>query len=353
MVKMANLLKQIFSSTEPTIEGVLRFDSAKSKNEFLNTGLKKVEQGKSSTITGLEKLDIYSCTETGKHLFDSYTNILDPVIFPSDCFPFHLSTDFGDYNYVLRRENHDQTLIVRDADKVVSHVEITYKQGSDKVNFSWRCDFSNAPDTETLWKELNATYHLAKVFCRETVSEQDKNLLDRLYDEQSFWHRTWLLEDMLGAKFNVKSGTAADRMNTDLLYLLLVQKVPLRSNIGNFTVRIPYKSIESPIDENFAPGKEFAMRFDKERKGTLFGYSYAVTTHEYIFKANVDAVEKDDNEEVYILKCSGTDLEPVYKVEVYEDKNDQQFDMTEKFRDLQSAHSFGDEVKRFYGGKND
>ena len=77
---------------------------------------------------------------------------------------------------------------------------------------------------------------------------------------------------MLGAKFNVKSGTAADRMNTDLLYLLLVQKVPLRSNMGNFTVRIPYKSIESPIDENFSPGKEFAMRFDKERKGTLFGY---------------------------------------------------------------------------------
>ena len=56
MVRMANLLKHIFSTTEPTIEGVLRFDSAESKKEFLNTGLKKIEQGKSSTITGLEKL---------------------------------------------------------------------------------------------------------------------------------------------------------------------------------------------------------------------------------------------------------------------------------------------------------
>ena len=145
---MANLLKQIFSTTEPTIEGVLRFDSAESKKEFLNTGLKKIEQGKPSTITGLEKLDIYSCTETGKHLFDSYTNILDPVIFPSDCFPFHLSTDFGDYNYLLRRENHDHTVIVRDADKVVSHVEIKHQEGSNKVNFGWRCNFSNAPDMD-------------------------------------------------------------------------------------------------------------------------------------------------------------------------------------------------------------
>ena len=71
----------------------MRFDSAESKKEFLNTGLKKIEQGKASTITGLEKLDIYSCTESGKHLLDSYSNILDPVIFPSDCFSFHLSTD--------------------------------------------------------------------------------------------------------------------------------------------------------------------------------------------------------------------------------------------------------------------
>lgn len=45
-------------------------------------------------------------------------------------------------------------------------------------------------------------------------------------------------------------------------------------------------------------------------------------------------------------------MEPVYKVEVYEDKDDRQFDMTEKFRELQSAHSFGEEVKQFYGEKN-
>ena len=36
----------------------------------------------------------------------------------------------------------------------------------------------------------------------------------------------------------------------------------------------------------------------------------------------------------------------------YEDKDDRQFDMTEKFRELQSAHSFGEEVKQFYGEKN-
>lgn len=69
-------------------------------------------------------------------------------------------------------------------------------------------------------------------------------------------------------------------------------------------------------------------------------------------KAIVDTVEKDEEKGAYILKCSGTDLDPIYKVEVYEEEEDREFDMTAKFKELQAARSFDEEVSQFYVEKD-
>lgn len=353
---MSNLLGQVFSVNEPMIKGIFHFDSVEARQDFVEKGFEKIKKGESFNVKGLQRVDVVSDTEAGRHPIQSNDNILNPVVFPPDCVPILLKTDIDTepFLYILKKEKVGDTVVVHDVEQSVVHVTITYKDGSDKISFSWKFDLQKATNVETVWKEWNATYHLAMLMCGQTSNEIGIKKLDEMHIEEQFWKRALRLENEMATKFELKSVSLADRMSVDLLYLLIVKKVPLRTDVSSFTVKIPFERVDGRIKDDLGKNKQFAMRFDKERKGKLFGAIYAINTHEYIFNALVEAIDKDDKENVYIIKCKGMDVEPAYKVEVMEtDDVDNNFDLNERFKKYHTAKTFDEEVRVFYSDITD
>lgn len=193
------------------------------------------------------------------------------------------------------------------------------------------------------WPIVYAVGHTGhKLICCGGNSKVNIIQLQKIYLEQLFWLRVLRLEERLGVDFKPKTISAADRMNVDLLYLLLVKGVPIRTNLSDFTVTMPCEAMNQGIEDDLAPNKQFALRLDKTREGELFGCSYSVNTREYIFNAVVDTIEYNEMSQIYVIKCRGSEVEPAYRVEVEENplEDEQSFDMNERFEKLRTAKCF-------------
>lgn len=315
---MSNLLNEIFSQDEPEYKGTLTFEDAAARAEFLKALDRSNEEEQPIEIKGIKNLANYIETKHGKHLYDSHAGeIIQFYVFPSfEARPFEVDTDYGKYTFdfkQIKKNNND--IVTKNDENAIVHIQIITNQSEPEISFMYKLNPMGADSVETIVKSYNALRKLIERFMKVDIDDEVGRAFTSLSQLEAYWTRVRQVEKALGINFDPSRITDSnkDEGDIELIYLLIIKRLPIRYTIKGFTVKMKYS--DSFDKESFGVGRQIAPPgVNGKISFSVYGEAFTIYTKTYFFNSVIDAIEDDINKKEYTVMCIGTETKPLYAV---------------------------------------
>ena len=313
---MGNILRDIFSSDEPQYGGTLKFVNSEAYNDFIKALNTSNDEEKGVEISGIDSMEIFIETNAGKQILNDFGEIIQLFIAPStEPAPYEVSTDFGRYTFDFEKLVKKDEIVVKNNTDAIVHIRIVLKLKEGKVNLTYKTNPNRAETIENIIHSYNAARYLIKSFLKPATSNSEVNKVINFFRKyESFWKRVHEIEKLLDIHFLPKniSDTLEDRMDIEQLYLLLIKKMPIRENLRDISLSIKHK--EFSFEKGLKEGDKYGITLNEAYEYKVYGEKLSIFFATFIFNAIIDSIDDNQENREYIIKCVGTDSEPIYKV---------------------------------------
>jgi hypothetical protein len=189
------------------------------------------------------------------------------------------------------------------------------KSKEDKVDFTYKTNPHLADTIKNIIYSYNASRHLLNgLFKPNTSNDEVDKTIASFRELESYWIRVHELEKFLNIHFHPRNinDELEDQRNIEELYLLLVKKMPIRENLNDLTITIKHNDLF--IEKDLKKKDKYGMTFNETYEYKIYGEEFSIFFAAYIFNAIVDCIDDNQEKQEYVIKCVGTDSEPLYKV---------------------------------------
>lgn len=343
---MGNTLKDIFSVDDPKFEVNLKFKSKESFESFQEALKRVYDEGESVCFDGVSSVTFVAASKTGKYPINEDNDITNLFISPYlEPVPFTINTDYGEYTFGFTRKKNNKEIIISNSITDIVHLTIRYKLSENIANLSYKTNPQIADNVETIIKSYNATWHLfTKLFIEKTHSKVT-NIINSFRLMESYWKRVREIERDLNISFcpkNIK-GELNDRQCIEELYILLIRKMPLRENLKDITIT------SNHLPDEVKKGGNYVITNITDHEYNVYGCTIPVYTVDCIFNSIVEDIKQSEDKTEYIVKCTGTDTEPIYKSSLgFKTKEEAELvlqDISKNFETLSAAKTINEIIK--------
>lgn len=313
---MGNILKDIFSSEEPQYGGTIKFVNSEAYHDFLKALSTVNDEEKGVEISGVDSMETFIETNAGKQILNDFGEIIQLFIaLSTEQAPYEVSTDFGRYTFDFERLVKKDEIVLKNNTDAIVHIRVVLKLKEGKVNITYKTNPHIAETIESIIYSYNATRYLIKSFLKPATSNNEVNKAIGFFREyESFWKRVHELEKLLNIHFLPKNinDSLEDRRDIEQLYLLLIKKMPIRENLRDISLSIKHN--EFSFEKGLKEGDKFGITLNEAYEYEVYGEKLSIFFATFIFNAIVDRIDDNQEKREYVIKCVGTDSEPIYKV---------------------------------------
>lgn len=321
---MANKLRNIFSSDMPEFIGTVKFPDAAKKNEFENIIKGVIERGESAkfddgTVSGMT---LYMKTKSGKRLLDEHDNISYLVVGPSqEPAPITVVTDYGNYTFMFNRIRLKDKVILENKKDDIVHIVFELSSNIEFPQFNARITYDFHLDKAKSILNIVETCNAVKKFLikylnsEKNTNDDVRNTLLFLEHTELMFLRLYEIEKLYNATFQpskIKSQIQSTYNNLNLLYLLLVKRLPIKQNLDDFSFTLN-KASATPEFDNLKKGGKGAISFVSQETFNVYGKVFKVSVANFIFNSIIDNITENEAGD-YTIVCTGTDYEPMFRV---------------------------------------
>jgi len=348
---MGNPLHDIFTNDEPKYRGTVSFDDLESLKKCIQE-IKNIKD-EEIEIKGIKNIDLYVETKSGKYLLDSSGSLIKLLIsLPHEKAPLDIKTDYGDYRFNLIRILTKNEIIIKtepDPDSII-RIKIVSEKGKKTFQLTFNIESTKANNIEEMIKSCNALQYLIHYLFK--FENEKKDALDILRRSEAYWTRAKKIEETINKTFNPAITNNPDEEGSilDRIYLLLVRKVPIREELRNaLTITLKYNKLFEK--EKLKIGLKMSYSHPEKETYQLYGEEINIYRVDTIFNAVIDSIEDNIEKQECVIKCSGTDIRPMYRVYQGFKSEEELVKMPEfnkRYEEISSAKPFEELLEEIY-----
>ena len=311
---MSNPLLKIFSNEEPTCNATLFFETDEDRKQFVQT---VYSAEKAEEITGVKKIEHFLENGDSKYLVDNHSDIVKLFIYPHyEDIPYSIDTDYGEYVFNLKRFNKGKMIVLKNDEKDITHIKIAIdseKIGEPTITFNYKLNPRNAKNIEEIIKSYNALGKLLSQFISEKSNQQNGNIAI-LQELEFFWKRAREIETKVNVHFNPANidNSIEDRNNIEKIYILLIDRFPVRTNLNDLTLTLV--ADQEFNNNDFKQGSKMAVSFVDTVEYTVYGEKISIDRQNFVFQSVIDSIDYNSETNEYKVKYVGTETKPLYRV---------------------------------------
>jgi len=317
---MPNKLKAIFSDNVPTMKGNIKFENPESHSNFLKALQIVQDEGRPVEVEGVVSVHTAVDDDETAYPFPEQKNISKFMVFPSvEEVPITLNTEYGEKTVLFKRYQTTNEIILETGKKDIIYFKLTFVKGIDRFTFKYKMQLHLASSIKDVMESYQtAIAFLNSLFNADKSQEATdgyaliKETFEIFQEYKSHFTKIKLLEKELGISF--EPAKLPDGENTvsdaDELYLLLVEKKPIRLNAKLTSTEST--SIITEVDA-VAPklGAVIDIVFSGESEYTICGHKISVYTANLLSNAIIKAIEDAEDGSKRLL-YDDTDSAPMY-----------------------------------------
>lgn len=312
---MGNILKDIFTYEEPQYGVTVKFLNNEAYSNFLNALNKANDEEKMVEVKGVNSVEIFTKTNSAKQILEEAGEIVNFFIGSStEPAPYAVSTDYGSYTFEFERLVKKGEIVLKNKIDSIVNFRLTVNMKENNINIKYRTNPNLASSVENIITSYNAAWRFINDIKGKNSNDEVNDIISFFKELELYWIRVQELEKMLGIHFHPENinNSKEDQNDINKLYLLLVKKMAIRENLKDVSFTVNNSGLST--NEDLKKDMKFGMTYIEEYEYKILGEEFSIFFSNMIFNAIVDSIEEYQEKHEYIIKCIGTDSEPLFKV---------------------------------------